>query len=222
MMNSYINPQCQYLVQAPLAVMVALHFVCMPLLICWNLYYGIASHSMMSAFFQILFNGWWFSRICLFSMSKTCSIGARSGERLSQGNVLTLLASKEFMEKRAVCDRTLFCWKTKRLFLCMNGTTSGCKCYHSSAVHSVFVLSQSSRSYLHNALLLHNSNYLPPKRSTGIAQATAKRSPGLSRHECDHLQILVWIEIHPKKVLSSSFGAIADLSMQLLSFVVDS
>ena len=154
MMNSHINPQRQYLAQAPLAVMVALHLFCMPLMICWNLYRGITFHSMMSAFSNSckLLNGLWFPRICLFSMSKTCSIGAKSGERLGQCNVLTLLACKKFMEGRTLCDQALPCWKTKRLFLCMNGMTTGRKCHRSSAVHSAFVLSQSGWSFLRIAL----------------------------------------------------------------------
>jgi hypothetical protein len=81
----------------------------------------------------------------MFSMSKTWSIVARSGERLGQGNALTLLACKKFMERRAVGDQAVS--------LCMNGITTGHKCHPSSAVHSVFVLSQPSWSFLRNALL---------------------------------------------------------------------
>ena len=130
MMNSHINAQCQYLVQAPLAVMVALHLFCMPLMICWNLYCGMAFHSMMNAFSNSCkeLKVWWFSGICLFtylvlamhhgtygkdicmlSMSKTWSIAARSGERLGLGNALTLLACIKFMERRAVCDQAVSC-----------------------------------------------------------------------------------------------------------------
>ena len=72
-------------------------------------------------------NGRWFPRYRLFSMSQTCSIGTRSGERLGQGNVLTLLDCKKFMERRAMCGRALACWKRKRLFLRMNSTTTGHK-----------------------------------------------------------------------------------------------
>ena len=43
------------------------------------------------------------------SMSETCSIGARSGERLGQGNVLTLLVCRKFMERRTMCGRALSC-----------------------------------------------------------------------------------------------------------------
>jgi hypothetical protein len=49
------------------------------------------------------------SRIRLFSMSETCSIGARSGERLGQGNVLTLLVCRKFMDGRTMCGRALSC-----------------------------------------------------------------------------------------------------------------
>ena len=48
-------------------------------------------------------------RIRLFSMSETCSIGARSGERLGQGNVLTLMVCRKFMERRTMCGRALSC-----------------------------------------------------------------------------------------------------------------
>ena len=34
----------------PLSVMAAMHLFCMPLMICWNLYCGMAFHSMMGAF----------------------------------------------------------------------------------------------------------------------------------------------------------------------------
>jgi hypothetical protein len=49
------------------------------------------------------------SRIRLFSMSETCSIGARSGERLGLGNVLTLLVCRKFTERRTMCGRALSC-----------------------------------------------------------------------------------------------------------------
>ena len=65
------------------------------------------------------------SRIRLFSMSETCSIEARSGERLGQGNVLTLMACRKFMERRTICGRALSCQKTNRLLLRMNCTTTG-------------------------------------------------------------------------------------------------
>jgi hypothetical protein len=53
--------------------------------------------------------GWWLPWIRLFSMSQACLIGARSGERLDQGNVLTLLACKKLMERRAVSGWALSC-----------------------------------------------------------------------------------------------------------------
>ena len=139
----------------PLSVVVAMHLCCTPLMICWNLYCGMAFHSMMGAFSNSCkeLNGGWFSRMCLFTMHKTCSIGTKSGARLGHGNVLILLACKKIMERQAVCDQASSCWKTKRLFLCMSSITTGRKCHRSSAVHSVFVLSESSWSFLRNVLL---------------------------------------------------------------------
>ena len=111
-------------------------FACLLMIFFLILYCGMVFNSMMSAFSNSCkeLNGWWFSRIRLFSMSQTCSIGTRSGERLGQGNVLTLLDCKKFMERRAMCGRALSCWKRKRLFLCMNSTTTG----HKMSSHRVF------------------------------------------------------------------------------------
>ena len=111
MIDSQKYPQCQYLVQAPLTVMVALHLFCIPLMIIWILYCGIAFHSLINAFSNSCkeLNGWswWFSPIRLFSMSQPCPIGSRSGERLGQGNVLALLSCKRFMGRCAMCGRTV-------------------------------------------------------------------------------------------------------------------
>jgi hypothetical protein len=82
--------------------MVALHLFCMPLMILFILYCGMAFHSMMIAFSNILKR---VERMMLaLNSSQICLIGARSGERLDQGNVLTSLACKKLMERRAVSD----------------------------------------------------------------------------------------------------------------------
>ena len=147
-------------------------------LVLWN---GVPfNDERISNFFKEL-NGWWFSRIRLFSMSQTCSIGARSGERLGQDNVLTLLVCKRFMDRPAMCVRALSYWKKNWLLLRMNGTTTVALCIQCLSYHNQVGLS----------CIMHSSpHHQPPAtkavnwHNTSLCKAFTRPSPDTNATIC--------------------------------------
>lgn len=77
-----------------------------------------------------------------------------------------------------MCGRALSCWKTKQLFLRMNGTTTGHKmspqyrCAFSVCLNTIKLVFPAQWTPPHTIKLL------PSKRLTEIAQAFAQLSPG--------------------------------------------